>query len=224
MGRPIRTDVGGYVYHVLNRANARVTILNTEEEYRDFENILFEAIEKFKMRLTSYILMPNHFHLVLYPKHDDEIKKFMHWLTLTHTQRWHAHTKTIGHGHLYQGRYKSFLVETESYLWSLLIYVERNPLRAKLVKNLKRWKWSSYYKRLYGTLLQKKLLATDSITWPDNYDELITLIEEPKKLETIRNSVNRGKPYGSSNWTAKVLKKFDLEITERNRGRPKKGS
>lgn len=72
--------------------------------------------------------------------------------------------------------------------------------------------------------LQKKLLATDSISWPDNYEELLTLTEEKEKLETIRNSVNRGKPYGNTKWTDKVLKKFGLEITERKRGRPKKGS
>lgn len=212
------------MYHVLNRANARMNIFNGDKEYQAFEQILFDAVEKFKMRLIAYTLMPNHFHLVLYPKHEGEIKKFMHWLTLTHTQRWHAHTKTIGHGHVYQGRYKSFLVEENSYLWALLAYIERNALRAKLVEFLKDWKWSSYYKRLYGTPLQKNLLATNSITWPDNYMELLTLDEEKENLEIIRNSVNRGKPFGSDNWTNKVLKKFGLEITERKRGRPKKGS
>ncbi|MFA5796395.1 MAG: transposase [Candidatus Shapirobacteria bacterium] len=224
MGRPQRTDIGGYVYHILNRTNARTVIFNKDKEYQDFEQILFEAVEKFKIRLVAYTLMPNHFHLVLYPKYDGEIKKFMHWLTLTHTQRWHARTKTIGYGHLYQGRYKSFLVETDSYLWILLSYVERNPLRAKLVKSLKNWKWSSYYKRSRGTLLQKKLLATNSIAWSADYEKSLTLIEEKNNLKTIRNSVNRGKPYGSDNWTEKVLKKFGLEITGRRRGRPKKGS
>ena len=77
-----------------------------------------------------------HFHFVLFPEFDGEISKFMHWLTLTHTQRWHAKTKTTGYGHLYQGRYKSFLVENDKHLWTLLAYVERNPLRAKLVKSL----------------------------------------------------------------------------------------
>ena len=224
MGRPERTDVGGYVYHVLNRANARMAIFNSDQDYQGFEIILFEAVEKFKMRLVVYTLMPNHFHLVLYPKYDGEIKKFMHWLTLTHTQRWHATTKTIGHGHVYQGRYKSFLVEEDFHLWTLLVYVERNPLRAKLIKSLGDWKWSSYYKRLHGTALQKKLLATNSITWPDNYEKLLASAEEKNDMEVIRNSVNRGKPYGSESWTNRVLKKFGLEITERKRGRPKKGS
>ena len=168
--------------------------------------------------------MPNHFHLVLYPEIDGEIKKFMHWLTLTHTQRYHAKNKTIGYGHLYQGRYKSFIVEEDPHLWTLLAYVERNPLRARLVNNLENWKWSSYYKRIHGTQAQKKLLATDSITWPDNYKNLVNRAEDKDTLELIRNSINRGKPYGSNNWTEKILKKFGLEITERKRGRPIKGS
>jgi putative transposase len=222
MGRPQRTDIGGFVYHVLNRANARSTIFSTEKEYQDFEKILFEAVEKFGMRLVSYVIMPNHFHFVLYPQIEGEIKKFMHWLTLTHTQRWHAKTKTIGYGHLYQGRYKSFLVENDAHLWTLLAYVERNPLRAGLVKSLKDWPWSSYYKRKFGTPLQKKLLATNSITWPNNYEELLNSTEEKEKLDKIRNSVNRGKPYGSNSWTDSVLEKFGLEITDRKRGRQKK--
>lgn len=224
MGRALRTDVGGYIYHILNRANARSTIFTSDREYQDFEDIFFEAIEKFKMRVVAYVLMPNHFHLVLYPEIDGEIKKFMHWLTLTHTQRWHVKNKTIGYGHLYQGRYKSFIVEEDPHLWALLAYVERNPLRAKLVKHLENWKWSSYYKRIHGTLPQKKLLATDSVTWPHNYQNLVNQSEDKDTIELIRNSVNRGKPYGSIGWTEKMLKKFGLEITERKKGRPKKGS
>ena len=65
MGRSQRTDIGGYVYHGLNRANARMTIFNRDKEYQDFEQILFDAVEKFKMKLISYCLMPNHFHLVI---------------------------------------------------------------------------------------------------------------------------------------------------------------
>jgi len=224
MGRPLRTDVGGYVYHILNRANARSTIFNTDKEYVEFENIIFEAVERFSMRLIAYTIMPNHFHFVLYPESEGEIKKFMHWVTLTHTQRWHAMNKTIGHGHLYQGRYKSFLVEADAHLWILLAYVERNPLRAKLVKSLSNWRWSSYYKRSFGTPAQKKLLATKSITWPRSYEQTLTLTEDVERLESIRNSINRGKPYGSDKWTGRVMKEFGLEITERKRGRPIKGS
>ena len=224
MGRPQRTDVGGYVYHILNRANARNVIFATEKDYQDFEQILFDAVEKFKMRLVAYTIMPNHFHFVLFPEYDGEINKFMHWLTLTHTQRWHVKTETVGYGHLYQGRYKSFLVENDKHLWTLLAYVERNPLRANLVKSLRDWKWSSYYKRRFGTPSQKKLLSTESVEWPNNYEELLKVSEKQEDLSEIRNSINRGKPYGVIGWVIRITEKFGLEITERKIGRPRKGS
>ena len=89
MARLVRIKVGGYIYHVLNRANARACIFNNDKDYQSFEAILEDAVIKFDMRLLSYSLMPNHWHLVLYPKNDGDLVKFMSWLTITHTKRWH---------------------------------------------------------------------------------------------------------------------------------------
>ena len=136
MPRPIRTDVGDYCYHIINRANARLPIF-FKKDYVLFEQVLEEAKEKYDMRVLAYALMPNHFHLVLYPKNDGDLGKFMQWLTLTHTQRWHQSKNTKGTGHLYQGRYKSFIIEEDNHLLSVICYVERNALRAKLVKKQK---------------------------------------------------------------------------------------
>ena len=91
MGRPLRAAVGGYVYHVLNRANARMTIFGDDEDYEAFERVLAEAVERTETRLLAYCLMPNHWHLVVWPRKDGELSRFVGWLTLTHTQRWHAH-------------------------------------------------------------------------------------------------------------------------------------
>lgn len=77
--------------------------------------------------------MPNHFHLVLWPRTDDELPKFMAWLTTTHSKRWHAFRRTTGIGHVYQGRYKAFPVATDTHFLQLARYVERNPPRARLV-------------------------------------------------------------------------------------------
>lgn len=96
MPRIERFDVADNVYHVLNRANARVQIFDNETDYKHFENILEEAVEKFDMRLLAYCIMPNHFHLVLYPKLDGDLSKFMGWLTNTHTRRWHTLKNTVG--------------------------------------------------------------------------------------------------------------------------------
>lgn len=78
------------------------------------------------MRLPAYCMMSNHRHLVLWPRHDGDLSRFMGWLTLPHTQRRHAHHRTVGHGHLYQGRYKSFVVEQNEHFLTVCRYVERN--------------------------------------------------------------------------------------------------
>ena len=98
MGRPLRATVGGIVYHVLNRANDRITIFRKDKDYDAFEDILQEAKKKYPMRVIAYCLMPNHWHLILYPPGDADLPNFMRWITLTHTQRGHAHYKTSDRG------------------------------------------------------------------------------------------------------------------------------
>ena len=131
MPRINRIDVRDVIYHVINRANARMQIFNKDEDYILFEKVIEEAKEKFDMRILSYEIMPNHWHFILYPKKMVTYKNSMGWVSMTHTQRWHSRHKTIGSGHLYQGRYKSFPIETNRYLLQLFRYVERNALRAK---------------------------------------------------------------------------------------------
>jgi len=157
------------VYHIINRANARVQIFDNEKDYQIFENILAEAVEKFDMRLLAYCIMPNHWHLFLYPKQDGDLKKFMGWLANTHTRRWHTSKKTIGEGHLYQGRYKSFLCQTDNYLLSLIRYVEGNAKKAGLCNLAQDWQWSSVFKREKGTDNQKAVLFEWPIDYPKDY-------------------------------------------------------
>ena len=134
MGRPLRAASGDIVYHVLNRANARMTLFDDDGDYAAFERVLGQACEHGHMRLLAYCVMPNHWHLVVWPRHDGDLSRFMNWLTLTHTQRWHQHRHTVGEGHVYQGRFKSFPVETSEYLLTVCRYVERNPVQAGLVE------------------------------------------------------------------------------------------
>lgn len=224
MPRVNRIDVGDVIYHVINRSNAGIQIFNKDIDYVLFENVLKEARDKFYMRILSYEIMPNHWHLVLYPKQDGDLQKFMGWLSMTHTQRWHSEHKTIGKGHLYQGRYKSFIVQTDKYLLQLFRYVERNALRAKLVKKAEDWKWSSLYRREKGSVEQKKLLSKWPIEMPVNYIRIVNEIQVNTELEALRYSLNKGKPYGSDDWTNGIVDKYKLNATLRNPGRPKKGS
>jgi len=221
MGRAPRVDVRNEVYHIVNRANSRKTIFNTPDEYRHFEMILKIAVEKFNMRLLAYVLMPNHWHLLVYSHGDGDVSLFMQWLTLTHTQQYHVWKQTTGHGHIYQGRYKSFLVEKDSYLLAVLKYIERNPVRAKLVRTVEAWRWGSGYRRIRGSKKEQALLAELPTDLPRNYRVWVNQADKEDNLNEIRTSVIKGKPLGTMGWVERMVERFDLTATMRGRGRPK---
>jgi len=224
MPRANRVDVGGEIYHVINRANARMQIFSNPKDYILFEKVLTEAQEKTRVRIYAYCIMPNHWHLVVSPIEDGDLSKFVGWLTMTHTQRWHVAHKTIGSGHLYQGRYKSFLVQSNNYFLQVCRYVERNPVRAKLTKRSEDWEWSSLWRREEGSADQNKLLALWPHDVPAQYLDWVNEKETENDLNATRYSVNKGKPFGSKVWTNRMVDTFKLSGTLRGSGRPKKGS
>jgi REP-associated tyrosine transposase len=223
MGRPKRAALGGYVYHVLNRANGRVPIFRKEADYAAFERILGQALEHVPgMRLLAYCLLPNHWHLVVWPRHDGALSDFGHWLTLTHTQRWHAHYRDVGTGHLYQGRFKSFPVAEDDHFLQLCRYVERNALRAGLVRRAEAWRWSSLWQRAQKEKPEKWLLSDWPIAPPADWAKEVNRAQTAAELAAIRRSVQRGRPYGEESWSRRVAQRLGLESTLRPRGRPAK--
>ncbi len=220
MGRAPRTSQGGLIYHMLNRSNGRLTVFEKDQDYAAFERILEEVRERASTRILGYCLMPNHWHLVLWPPEDGELSTFMRLLTLTHTQRWHAHRHTAGSGHVYQGGFKSFVVQSDEHYLTVCRYVEHNALRANLVKRAEDWRWGSLWRRHYGTSTQPKLLSEGPLSQPPNWVERVNQPEMPGELETIRNCVVRGAPYGHDSWVKKTVKHLGLESTIRPRGRP----
>jgi len=141
MARPLRTARGGICYHVINRGNGRANVFHKPEDFAAFERILSLACERFNMRLLGWVLMTNHFHLVLWPRRDGDLQAFMQWATTCHVRRYHRHYK--GSGHVWQGRYRSFPIEPGGHLLSVLRYVERNPVRAGMVAKAQVWLYSS---------------------------------------------------------------------------------
>ncbi|NCS31871.1 hypothetical protein CO026_00655 [Candidatus Kaiserbacteria bacterium CG_4_9_14_0_2_um_filter_41_32] len=224
MPRAQRVDIADHYYHVINRASARLTLFESKDDYGIFESVLVEAVEKYDMGLVAYCCMPNHFHFVLKPKNDGDLSKFMYWFSMTLTLRWHAIKKTTGSGHIFQGRYKSFLIQDDEHLLTVIRYVERNPLRAKLVNDVCEWKYSSLYRRVYGSEKQKKLLTKAGTTLPKDYISFMQIPLTPAELESARNSVNKGVPYGKEEWRDTMVDRFKLQATMRGKGRPKKYS
>jgi len=229
MGRPIRAAGGGWVYHVLNRATVtlglsarRRTIFESDGDYEAFERILAEGVERFQPRLVSYCLMPNHWHLVVWPEADGILSKFVAWVTLTHTQRYHAHRHTAGYGHVYQGRFKSFPVQEDEHFYTLCRYVERNALRAGLVERPDAWRFSSLWRMTHGDAQAQAMLSGWPVKRPKDWLKLVHGVQTEGELAAIRRSVNRGVPWGGPRWTKRAIKELSLETTLRPRGRPKK--
>jgi putative transposase len=223
VGRPLRLSLGGYAYHLLNRANGRIPIFRKDADYEAFEHVLEEALTHVPgMRLLAYCLMPNHWHLVVWPRHDGELSDFGHWLTLTHTQRWHAHRQNAGSGHLYQGRFKSFPVEADQHFLQLSLYVERNALRAGLVERAEAWRWSSLWRRVQKDRALLETLSDWPVARPRNWLAIVNGVQTETELAALRESVRRGRPYGAEDWTRKTAARMGLEITMRPRGRPRK--
>ncbi len=222
MPRQARVAPGGIVYHVLNRAVARLPLLEKPADYTAFEQVLAEAHEHHPTRLLAYCLMPNHWHMVLYPREDGELTAFVRWLTHTHTMRWHAHHGTSGTGHLYQGRFKSFPVQTDHHFLTLCRYVERNALRAGLAERAEDWRWCSLWRRRSGGPEAQKILADWPVEAPRNWLQAVNQPPSEAELTAVRRAVQRNSPLGSPMWTARMASRLGLEWTIRPRGRPRK--
>ena len=220
MPRTTRDTPGGIVYHVLNRANGRAEIFSHAGDYQAFERTLTEAVDRFTMRLLSFCLMPNHWHLVLYPHGDGDLSRFMQWLTVTHTHRWHAYHGTVGSGHVYQGRFKSFPVEEDGHFLTVCRYVERNSLRASLVRRAEEWRWCSLWHRVNGDDVARTSLAAWPVDQPKSWMSLVNEPPPDKELERLRQCVIRGRPLGSEGWTLRIADRLGLSSSLRPRGRP----
>ena len=223
MPRIMRTNVGGEIYHVLNRSNARVQIFDTDKDYQLFEQILEEGVGKYNMRILAYCLMPNHWHLVLHPRNDGDLSLFMSWITNTHTRRWHVMKDTVGQGHLYQGRYKSFICDKDVHFHTLVRYVERNAKKANLVKRAEHWRWSSIWRRIQGTPAQQILLAPWPSLAPKNYLDILNTPQSKAEEDALERSIDKNIPFGTDVWQHAMVKKHGLEQTMRDVGRPKNG-
>lgn len=212
---------GGFVYHVLNRRVGRLPLFETPADYAAFETILREAYDQTHIRISAYCLMPNHWHLVVWPRLDGELSEVLRWVTVTHTQRWHAHRHTAGTGPVYQGRFKSFPVQNDEHFLTVVRYVERNALRADLVARAEEWRWCSLWRRGRKDSQASAFLSEWPMERPRNWVARVNQPETAGELEAVRTSVQRGRPFGSEAWVKRTAKRLGLEPTLRARGRPK---
>ena len=218
MPRTSRAAVGGVVYHVLNRGNGRMKIFRKPGDYKAFVELIIQAKERADVEIFGFCLMPNHWHVVVRPRRDGDLAGYFSWLTNTHVKRYKSHYRRTS-GHLYQGRYKSFAVEEDVYLLTLLRYVEANPLRARLVNRAQDWRWSSL--GCEGKPA-RAILDDWPVDRPGNWTTLVNEALAPAQNERLKMSLVRGQPLGSASWTLRMAQRMGLQYTLNPRGRPRK--
>ena len=136
-------DAIDIVFHVVNRAARRAELFAKPNDYEAFLRVVEEGRERTGIPLLAYCVMPNHFHLLVRPTQLGQMSRFMRWFQLTHAKRWHRHRESRGTGAVYQGRYRAIPIETDLHFLVAARYVERNPVRAGLVRRAEEWRWSS---------------------------------------------------------------------------------
>ena len=221
MPRKPRFAPGGIAYHVMNRTCGGIQLFEDSNDYQAFERVLAEAMDREPtMRLCAYCLMPNHFHLVLWPREGGRLSRFMQWLTMTHTQRWHAHRDTGGRGHLYQSRFKSFPIQQNGHFLNVCRYVERNALRANLVVRAEEWRWGSLWSQQRTYALIHRRLAAWPVAMPIDWVRHVNDPQDEKELDALRLARDRGRPYGDTDWTHEIARDLGIESSMRPTGRP----
>jgi putative transposase len=221
MPRTGRVAPGGMVFHVLNRGVGRMRLFLKDADFEAFERTIAKTLETCPMRICAYCLMSN-LHFVLWPERDGDLGAFLQKLTITHVRNWQENRQRVGYGHLYQGRYKSFPVESDEHFYQVVRYVERNALRANMVPRAQDWRWSSLWRRTCGSAEERRWLSDWPLSVPRAWADLVNQPQTEGELEAIRRSLMRGQPYGGENWVSKTAWQLGLESTLRLRGRPRK--
>jgi putative transposase len=226
MPRPLRPIDDGLIYHVINRGNNRQDVFHKPADFQAFVAALADLKDRKPFELFGYCLLNNHFHLLLRPK-GATISRIMQSLLVSHTQRYHRHYRSGGH--VWQGRFKSPVIQNDEHLLAVLRYIEANPLRAALVQRAEEYPWSSY--RVHG-LGESDELIDRLITYEDlsplakvrarKWAQKVHRPMDEAVLDAIRRSNATGLPYGDAAWTKRLAKRLDLDLTIRPRGRPRK--
>lgn len=217
MTRTARASVGGVCYHVINRGNGRARVFHKDRDFQAFVELFAPACERLPMRILAYCLLPNHFHLVLWPRHDGDLSRWMQWLMTAQVRRYHQSHHSSGH--VWQGRFKAFPIQQDGHLLAVLRYVERNPLRAGLVRAAEKWPWSSLAVRLNN--MGPAWLHRGPVDRPRDWLARVNRPESAAELEALRRCIRRGSPFGGTTWTQRTASRLGLESSLRPRGRPR---
>lgn len=148
MPRGMRIITDNSYYHIINRGNQKQRLFLEHVDYEEYINILKRYKRKFGFRLLGYCFMPNHVHMLLEPGEPRKLAKFMQCITQSYTAWFNLKYNKVGH--LWQGRFKSMIIQKNKYFLDCVYYIEANPVRAGLTSSPADYPWSSYKERAFG--------------------------------------------------------------------------
>jgi putative transposase len=220
MPRSSRVVIEGCAHHVSQRGNNRQDVFIVDDDRRVFLSLLAKASKRFNLVVDGYCLMTNHVHLVVTPERQDSLAN-----TLKRTNQLYAQYINRLHGrsgHLWQDRFFSSPLD-ETHRWRALVYIERNPVQARLCRRAWRWQWSSASAHS-GNDDPSGLL--DLSSWQEQMDaarwrELLTRADDEQQLARFRLCTSRGRPLGSDKFVAKLETLLGRRLRPLPRGRPK---
>jgi putative transposase len=224
MARQWRIEFKGGIYHILSRGNQRQIIFRDDQDREMFIDLLGDASIRFSIEIYAYVLMDNHYHILLKTKKPN-LSKAMQWIGSTYTRRFNiTHQQN---GHLFQGRFKSILVENETYLLRLSYYIHRNPLRAGIVSRLADYPWSSYqayaYKKaFFPNWLQVRFILSKFSSKDQHRSYRMKAQNYSDENKKIWEDVTHGLIFGSERFIERIKTKFlkekkEPELTQHNR-------
>ena len=216
MARRARLVVAGQPHHVTQRGNRRLPVFFSDGDYRAYVALLAEGCAKAGTEVWAYCLMPNHVHLILVPSHEDGLRAALGEAHRRYTR--HVNLREGWRGHLWQSRFASFPMD-ERYLLACARYVELNPVRAKLVRSPRAWKWSSAKAHLTGKddgLVRVAPLLDRVADWR----AFLAGGLSAEDRDAIRAGERSGHPLGDDRYFARLKAKLGRDVKPRKPGRP----
>ncbi|HMF35145.1 MAG TPA: transposase [Isosphaeraceae bacterium] len=227
MGRLPRAIDDGLIYHALNRGNNGAAVFAEDGDHEAFLEALGQTHARYPFKLFGYCLMPNHFHLLLQPGPGQSISRILQSLTVAHTSRYHRRNRSSGH--VWQGRFKSPVIQGDEHMLVVLRYIEANPLRASMVTNPGDYRWSSYQ---YHGLGRTDALLSPFPEWQRlgpteaerrrRWRAKFRASQREEELKAVRASVCSGRPLGRTTWIEHISRRLGIDPHPRPRGRPRK--
>ncbi len=223
MPRSARIVAVGFPHHITQRGNFQQNIFEDNGDKERYLHWIQEYADRYKLSIMAYCLMPNHTHFIAIPHKNDSLARAFNAAHMRYAQ--YANKKMKRNGHLWQGRFFSCVLSDE-HLVAAARYIERNPVRAKLVDKPWQWKWSSaaaHTKKGISAIRLSdffNIIGMDAAEW----EKCISSGEEEKALQAIKKHTLAGRPLGSEEFLKKLGERLQVKFPLLDRGRPRKNS